>query len=101
MFFLDTKFERPDLLVVPIAPLPDQHEPQLDRLLGANRAAVLALLAQGPLCTTDIATRAGLSPAAASDHARVLREAGLLTTDRSRRATHTITPTGAALLGRP
>jgi DNA-binding transcriptional ArsR family regulator len=67
-------------------------------LLGQTRAAVLAGTADGT-STTELARRAGVSLAAASQHATVLRDAGLISTHWHGRAVrHTLTPLGAALL---
>ncbi|WP_203910561.1 ArsR/SmtB family transcription factor [Rhizocola hellebori] len=70
----------------------------LAALLGHNRAAVLQRIADG--CTTsELAQRAGVSLASASQHATVLREAGLITTRRDGSAVlHTLTSLGANLL---
>ncbi|MFI1800886.1 DUF5937 family protein [Streptomyces sp. NPDC020379] len=73
----------------------------LVRLLGANRAALLADLAE-PASTTALAHRHGLALSSVSAHLSVLRAAGLLT---SRRAGHQVlyerTPLGTALAGGP
>lgn len=70
----------------------------LAQLLGHTRAAVLQSL--GGLCTTsELARRAGVSASSASEHAAVLRRAGLITTTRLRnRVHHSLTPLGTALL---
>jgi DNA-binding transcriptional ArsR family regulator len=70
----------------------------LSALLGHNRAAVLLRIADG--CTTsELAQRAGISLASASQHATVLLEAGLITTRRDGGAVlHTLTSLGASLL---
>ncbi|MEW2086437.1 winged helix-turn-helix domain-containing protein [Streptomyces sp. NPDC005283] len=50
-------------------------------LLGRTRAAALHIVADG--CgTTELAGRLGVTPAAASQHAKALRGAGLITTSR-------------------
>ncbi|MCR8577587.1 ArsR/SmtB family transcription factor [Streptomyces sp. Isolate_219] len=73
--------------------------PALARLLGANRAAVLAAL-DAPSTTTALAHRLGLAPSSVSGHLSVLRDAGLLA---SRRHGHQVlyerTPLGIALAG--
>ncbi|WP_211346998.1 ArsR/SmtB family transcription factor [Saccharothrix australiensis] len=76
----------------------ESGERSLGELLGRTRAAALAVTAEG--CgTTELARRLAISPAAASRHATVLRNAGLITTSREGKAVrHTITPLGAALL---
>ena len=70
----------------------------LAALVGRNRAAVLRTLADG-CSTTELADRVGISLAAASQHASVLRDAGLITTHRQGSAVlHVLTPLGADLL---
>jgi DNA-binding transcriptional ArsR family regulator len=70
----------------------------LAALLGRTRAAVLTSIADGS-STTDIALRAGISLAGASQHTTVLRDAGLITTHRRGCGVrHTLTPLGAGLL---
>jgi DNA-binding transcriptional ArsR family regulator len=67
-------------------------------LLGPTRAAVLAALAGGST-TGEVARRLRISPAGASQHATVLRRAGLiLSTRRGNNVLHTLTPLGTALL---
>ncbi|MFD7655980.1 ArsR/SmtB family transcription factor [Actinosynnema sp. NPDC059797] len=70
----------------------------LGALMGQTRAAALQALAES--CTTgELAERLGISSAGASQHASVLRQAGLITTRRNRHAVlHTLTSLGAALL---
>lgn len=70
----------------------------LSKLVGQTRSAVLQGVGGG--CTTsELARRVGVSLASASQHATVLREAGLLLTLRQGGAVlHTLTPLGAALL---
>lgn len=70
----------------------------LEALLGRTRAAVLEVVGDG--CSTgEVARRLRISPAAASQHATVLRNAGLLATHRDRNtALHTLTPLGRAML---
>ncbi|NUR27321.1 MAG: winged helix-turn-helix transcriptional regulator [Catenulispora sp.] len=69
-------------------------------LLGRTRAAVLNTVAEHPGCTTkQLATLTGLAPASASEHATILREAGLISTLRYRNsALHSPTTLGLALL---
>ncbi|MFB7210048.1 ArsR/SmtB family transcription factor [Streptomyces sp. NPDC056255] len=91
------------------APLtgPTRARPEaLARLLGHTRAAVLESLGHG--CTTsELARRAGVSLSSASEHAAVLRDAGLVSSSRQRNCVrHALTPMGVALLdvrttGRP
>jgi DNA-binding transcriptional ArsR family regulator len=70
----------------------------LAALVGRNRAAVLQSIADG-CTTTELARRVGISLAAASQHASVLRGAGLIVTRRQGGAVlHVLTPLGAELL---
>jgi len=70
----------------------------LAALVGRNRAAVLQSIADG-CTTTELAGRVGISLAAASQHASVLRGAGLIITRRQGGAVlHVLTPLGAELL---
>jgi len=92
------------LLVYPAVALPMVDPAERDSadaladLLGRTRAAVLRSLA-APAGTGQLARRLNISDASASDHARVLRTAGLLTTDRSRGAAHhSLTPVAVQLL---
>ncbi|MFH8615580.1 ArsR/SmtB family transcription factor [Streptomyces sp. NPDC017979] len=96
----------PPVLVYPVAHAPDPAfgegssalGPSLGRLVGHTRSVVLQAIRYG--CTTsELARRAGVSLASASQHAAVLREAGLVLTLRHGNAVlHTLTPLGAALL---
>jgi DNA-binding transcriptional ArsR family regulator len=104
-FFHDSEHRRPGLLVVPnthseFAGGPTERR-HLEQLLGRKRAAVLIQVALRRTSTSDLATRCGITAGAVSEHTRVLRECGLITTDRSRRSLHSITPAGAALLRAP
>lgn len=97
----------PDLPPVLIYPIDqDLHwshtgttEPRaLDALLGRTRAAVLREIDIGAT-TTHLARRLRISPASASRHTTVLRDAGLVTTHRHGPAVlHTITWLGRRLL---
>lgn len=72
--------------------------PALAALLGHGRATVLEVIAGG-VSTSLLAERTGLSPATVSEHASVLRRAGLVATHPAGRARHhTLTPLGAELL---
>jgi len=70
------------------------------KLLGRTRAAVLEVICALPApTTTEIATELRVSPATASQHATVLRDSGLITTDRAGGAArHRPTGFGSALL---
>lgn len=74
-------------------------ERALVALVGRTRAEVMRALTAK--CTTgELAGRLGVSPAGASQHTGVLRQAGLITTERSRNTVvHALTPLGHALLG--
>ncbi|MFB8025066.1 ArsR/SmtB family transcription factor [Streptomyces sp. NPDC056465] len=92
----------PPVLVYPVthpgAPVFAEPGPWLGRLVGHTRSAVLRSIDNG--CTTsELARRTGVSLASASQHACVLREAGLVRTLRHGSSVlHTLTPLGAALL---
>ncbi|WP_433330244.1 ArsR/SmtB family transcription factor [Spirillospora sp. CA-294931] len=80
------------------APRTPTHR-SLAALLGRTRAVVLTTIAAQSSTTTQIAHRAGVSLAAASQHTAVLREAGLIATQRrGNRSIHTITPAAKALI---
>jgi hypothetical protein len=67
-------------------------------LLGSNRAGVLAA-ARSASTTTELARAAGVSLASASEHATILRNAGLLTSTREgRQVSHAVTWLGQQLL---
>jgi DNA-binding transcriptional ArsR family regulator len=70
----------------------------LASLLGRTRSAALQAIADG--CTTsELAQLIGVSVSAASQHATVLRNAGLITTQRDGKAVvHTLTLLGSSLL---
>jgi hypothetical protein len=71
----------------------------LAALLGPTRAAVLRALA-APRGTSELAGVVGISPASASEHAKVLREVYLIETSRAGRvARHSLTPLGRTMLG--
>jgi DNA-binding transcriptional ArsR family regulator len=67
-------------------------------LLGTTRAAALREIAAG-CTTTELARRLAISPGGASQHATVLRQAGLVASRRYRNTMrHTLTRLGADLL---
>ncbi|MFE9664263.1 DUF5937 family protein [Streptomyces sp. NPDC005955] len=77
---------------------PERGHAALARLLGANRAAVLAALDESA-STTALAQRLGLAPSSVSAHLTALRDAGLLTARRyGHRVLYERTPLGMALL---
>ena len=70
----------------------------LGELLGRTRAAVLAL-AVAQRSTGELARELGVSAASVSVHARTLRGAGLLVSERSGKSVrHSVTPLGDRLL---
>ncbi|WP_158887936.1 ArsR/SmtB family transcription factor [Amycolatopsis anabasis] len=94
------------LLAYPVSPgigwlAPVEHadgRTRLTALLGAARAATLEASASA-CSTTQLAGRAGLSLSSASRHASVLRDAGLITTQRDGgTVVHQVTALGLALL---
>lgn len=95
---------RPDAATVLVHPMRHaERQPAptdvLGPLLGHTRAAVLGAL-RDPATTTALAERVGVAPATASQHATVLRNAGLVDTVRTGIAVlHSLTPLGRALLG--
>ncbi|WP_052229891.1 winged helix-turn-helix domain-containing protein [Streptomyces sp. CT34] len=100
-------FYNPDLTPVLVYPVEHQTprltppvppDRSLGRLVGQTRSAILHGIGVG--CTTsELARRVDVSLASASQHATVLRDAGLLSTLRQGNAVlHTLTPLGAALL---
>ncbi|WP_245718708.1 ArsR/SmtB family transcription factor [Micromonospora rhizosphaerae] len=80
-------------------PVPDgTNREALAALLGRTRAAVLEATDQGST-TGEVARRLQISAAAASQHTTVLRNAGLLVSQRDRNTVlHTLTPLGRAML---
>jgi DNA-binding transcriptional ArsR family regulator len=96
--------DRPDVLAYPVAAAtngtfgPASVDRGLVELFGRTRAKVLTAAAGG-VSSTELARRAGISLASASEHAAVLRTAGLLRTERvGRSVRHTVTGLGARLL---
>lgn len=96
----------PTVLVYPaLVSLPRRQamaaaEPLAD-LLGPTRAQVLSVLTK-PLTTGELARAVRVSASSASEHATVLRKAGLVTTRRAGKAVyHTCTATGLDLLAHP
>ncbi|BFV56827.1 winged helix-turn-helix domain-containing protein [Kitasatospora sp. CMC57] len=72
----------------------------LTALLGRTRAAALEIVTEG-CTTTELARRLNVSPSSASQHATVLRNARLITTQRRGGAVlHTVTRLGIDLLNR-
>jgi DNA-binding transcriptional ArsR family regulator len=70
----------------------------LAALLGRTRAAALSALTYGA-STSELARHIGVSAPSASEHASVLRDAGLIASRRERNSVwHTLTPLGQAVL---
>ncbi|MCP2322555.1 DNA-binding transcriptional ArsR family regulator [Hamadaea flava] len=77
----------------------DDRRSGLAALIGQTRSVLLSATADDGRSTTDLARRAGISVASASEQAAVLREAGLLTSRRDgNRMVHQVTTLGRALL---
>ncbi|WP_329042801.1 helix-turn-helix domain-containing protein [Streptomyces sp. NBC_00178] len=97
--------ELPPVLVHPLSPAPGWFERRRDgsdapvaQLIGASRAELLRMLDR-PMTTMDIAAALRLAPSTASRHATVLREAGLLLSQRQGvRVLHHRTRLGRAVL---
>jgi DNA-binding transcriptional ArsR family regulator len=86
-----------------VTPPADRATGAVAALLGTTRATVLTLVAEHPGSSTkELAALARLAPASASEHATVLRNAGLIRTNRHRNtALHSVTNLGLALLNSP
>lgn len=97
--------ELPPVLVHPLFPAPGWLERRhhdgdapAAQLIGASRAELLRILDR-PMTTMDLAAALRLAPSTASRHATVLREAGLLLSQRQGvRVLHHRTPLGRAVL---
>ncbi|MFI2780298.1 ArsR/SmtB family transcription factor [Streptomyces sp. ALB3] len=97
--------ELPPVLVHPLSPAPGWLERRRHggdapaaQLIGASRAELLRMLDR-PMSTMDIAAALRLAPSTASRHATVLREAGLLLSQRQGvRVLHHRTRLGRAVL---
>ncbi|HEV7707541.1 MAG TPA: helix-turn-helix domain-containing protein [Asanoa sp.] len=95
----------PPVLVYPVERLGGLDQPPepgrqraLAALLGRTRARVLEVVGDG-CSTSEIARRLDISPAAASQHTAVLRDANLLVSCRDGSTMlHTLTPLGRAML---
>jgi len=64
---------------------PDEQDEPLCALLGRTRTVLLATLGL-PATTTELAARLGLSPAAVSQHLKILKQTALVTSRRHGRA---------------
>ncbi|OLF15957.1 ArsR/SmtB family transcription factor [Actinophytocola xanthii] len=93
----------PPVLVYPIAQqfawsTVERRPGALDKLLGPTRGAVLRGIGAGAT-TTELGRRLTISLASVSRHTAVLREAGLVRSDRDGAAVlHAVTPLGRTLL---
>ncbi|WP_328444165.1 winged helix-turn-helix domain-containing protein [Streptomyces sp. NBC_00386] len=93
------------VLVYPVhgarVPEPARPDAALRALLGRTRATALRALALGAT-TSELARTLGVSPATATHHTTVLRDAGLITSRRVQNTVlHILTPLGATMLRRP
>ncbi|MGH3734971.1 MAG: ArsR/SmtB family transcription factor [Micromonosporaceae bacterium] len=101
--------QQPPVLVYPASRQPDVLPGQdpaarggLRALVGTTRAAVLEAIGSRPVTTSALARRVGISAASASEHATVLRRAGLLVSQRDgNRMLHHLTSLGHAFLAAP
>lgn len=90
----------PPVLVYPVARAVGDAGASLAALLGNTRAVILQTVTAGRT-TSELAQELGISAANASYHVGVLRNAGLLSTQRhGANGFHRLTRLGAALLGR-
>lgn len=97
---------KPLVLAYPVIPAlgwftngPDSLSTCLHSLIGRTRTEALAILADRPQTTTDLATLLGMAPATISQHTKVLREAGLLRSEqRGKAVLHTASSIGVRLL---
>ncbi|MEU8265249.1 helix-turn-helix domain-containing protein [Micromonospora sp. NPDC048999] len=88
-----------DLAGVLVDPSAADRLTALVNLLGRTRAYALDSIAADPCTTGELARRLAISAASASEHATVLRDAGLVTTTRQGRAVrHHLTTMGERLL---
>lgn len=100
VLFLPLARRTGDLAAVLSQPSAAHRLGTLVNLLGRTRAHALDSIADRPCTTTELARRLAVSPANASEHATVLRDAGLIATTRQGRAVrHRLTPLGERLLG--
>jgi DNA-binding transcriptional ArsR family regulator len=95
----------PPVLIYPVPRTPDtlsimdgRPRAALASLIGQTRAAMLESIGNGGT-TTELARRAGVSPASASEHAAIMRSADLIRSRRDgNRMIHELTDLGLALL---
>ncbi|MFD5065007.1 ArsR/SmtB family transcription factor [Streptomyces sp. NPDC058394] len=86
--------QRPREPTTPAPRLATRTPPARRRCWGRTRTTVLTTIAEHQGCSTkELAARAGIAPASASEHASVLREAGLIYSLRHRNSVlHSLTP---------
>ncbi|MFF4814979.1 ArsR/SmtB family transcription factor [Kitasatospora sp. NPDC001309] len=90
---------RSPALLYPGRDHPARHADGLARLLGTARTRALRAIAQGACTTGQLAEDLGVSAPTASAHATVLRDAGVITTERrGREVRHSLTALGRDLL---
>lgn len=99
--FLDPSL--PPTLVYPVgrpaADVRDGADDAVDALIGGTRGEVLRRLHEAGAGTGELARLVGISAASASQHASVLRRAGLVVSRRAgNTVVHHVSPLGAALL---
>ena len=109
IFSFDPEGHRPHVLIYAAQPNgrpasdngaadPAAHD-SLAALLGPTRAAVLRALRE-PRGTAELAAAVRISPASASEHAKILRDASLIETRREGRGVrHSLTALGTAMAG--
>ena len=112
VFGVSLSEHRPSILLYPAAapnghaadgdgedPVAGLAADSLAALIGPTRAAVLRALRE-PHGTAELAGTVRISPATASEHAKVLRDANLIETRRDgRTVSHSLTPLGRTILG--
>lgn len=102
--FRDTQALAPDLVVYQVDAPPwlaceDIPATELAAVLGPARSDVLRALGGRSRSTSELARATGMSPSSASEHAKSLRNAGLVTSTRAGRAVrHAATQLGVRLL---
>ncbi|MEU9448848.1 helix-turn-helix domain-containing protein [Streptomyces sp. NPDC048277] len=105
-FCWQTPVPMADPVLPPVLVYPLHHQPppvqsagtSLTSLLGRTRATVLRAAAAGAT-TGELARVAGVSASSISQHTTVLRDAGLITSQRQAASVlHTLTPLGASML---
>ncbi|MGW0432024.1 ArsR/SmtB family transcription factor [Micromonospora sp. NPDC003197] len=99
LLFLPVMRDPGDLAATLVKPSEVNRLAALVKLLGRTRAHALDSIGTGPCTTAELARRLAASPANASEHATVLRDAGLIATTRQGQAVrHQLTALGEQLL---